>query len=350
MFFYAAIAQLVERWLPKPKVAGSSPVCRSIKLYYRIMWKDFFYFSRGQRIGIVVLILLIILALVANYTLPLFFPASEKDGTAFLSEVDKFKKSLVSRDSIRQVEWQRQGAERQRLYEEKYKNYSYPTYKTFEKKDSYTLFPFDPNSIDSAAFVQLGLKPYVASNILKYRKKGGLFHTKVDFAKTYGISPEKFKELESYIIVAEIKSQKNELVQPKRIDIIVELNSADTTLLMKVKGIGRGYAKGIVRFRQSTGGFISVDQLSEIYGMRPENLERIRPFCKANPDLIEKIKVNTATVDRLKVHPYLGFYKAKAIYELRRKRGKLHDINELKQLPEFNAEDLVKINPYLSFE
>lgn len=314
------------------------------------MWKDFFYFSKGQRIGIIVLILLIIVVLIANYTLPFFFPATEKDGTAFLTEVEKFKKSLVSRDSIRKVQWQQQSDERQRLYEVKYKHNSYPTFKTFEKKASYTLFSFDPNSIDSATFIRLGLKPYVASNILKYRKKGGVFRTATDFAKTYGISPDKFKELESYISIEETKPLKNDIIITKRSDIIVELNSADTTLLMQVKGIGRGYAKGIVRFRQLSGGFVSVDQLSEVRGMRPENFDRIKPFCKVNPDLIQKIKVNIVSAERLRTHPYLNFYKAKAIYELRRKKGKLHDLAELKELSELTTEDLMKLKPYLSFE
>jgi DNA uptake protein ComE-like DNA-binding protein len=318
----------------------------------RLMWKDFFYYSKGQRIGIVTLIVLIVLALVLNYLLPLYFPVKEHMNDEFLSEVKNFKKSLVSRDSLRQLAWQQKMNERQRLYEEEY-NENYPTYtykNNYEKKKSYTLFNFDPNGIDSVGLIQLGLKPFVASNILKYRKKGGVFRTAADFAKVFGVLPEKFKELELYITIAEIKAVKNEPLVSKRTDLIVELNSSDTTLLMQVKGIGRGYAKGIVRFRQSTGGFVSIDQLSEIYGMKPEVLEKIRPFCTVNPALVQKIKVNIASVERLKSHPYIGFYRAKAIYELRRNRGKLHDISELRILQELTSEDLNRLKSYLSFD
>jgi DNA uptake protein ComE-like DNA-binding protein len=316
------------------------------------MWKDFFYFSRGQRAGIIILIVLIVLALAANYVLPYYFPITEQNGSAFQNEVKAFKKSLVSRDSLRQAEWQMKAEERQRLYEEKYKNHpSYQTYKPFEKKkETYILFAFDPNTIDSSGFVSLGLKPFIASNILKYRKKGGVFRTKADFAKVFGILPEKQKELEPYIVIAEIKPVKNELSSSKRTDIIVELNSADTTILTQIKGIGRGTAKGIVRFRQLVGGFVSVDQLSEVYGIRPENLEKIRPFCSVNAALVQKIKVNTATAQRLDAHPYINFYQAKAIYELRRNKGKLHEINDLKVISELSENDLIKIKPYLSFE
>jgi DNA uptake protein ComE-like DNA-binding protein len=310
------------------------------------MWKDFFYFNKGQRTGILVLITLILLALIANYIMPIFFPVTQKDGSAFLSEVEKFKKSLVSRDSIQLAEWQRKSDERQRQYKQNYKPFPEKI-----KEDTYSLFTFDPNTVDSTTFVRLGLKPFIVANILKYRKAGGRFKTKEDFGRVYGILPNKFKELEPYITIAEIKPVKVEkLASEKRTDIIVDLNSADTTLLMQVKGIGRGYAKGIVRFRQQTGGFVSVNQLSEIYGMRPENLERIRPFCKVNTDLVQKIKVNIATAERFKSHPYFNFYQAKALYELRRRKGKLKDITELKELQEFSPEVIQKLKPYLSFE
>jgi len=84
--------------------------------------------------------------------------------------------------------------------------------------------------------------------------------------------------------------------------------------------------------------------------MRPENLEKIRPFCKVNQDLVRRINVNMAGVERLKSHPYLNFYQSRAIYELRRRKGKLKSITDLRVLPEFNTESLSKIAPYLSFE
>jgi DNA uptake protein ComE-like DNA-binding protein len=308
------------------------------------MWKNFFYFSKGQRTGIIVLIVLIVMSISAIYLLPVFFPTTEKDGSAFLNEVETFKKSLVSRDSIRRAEWKHQNEESQLQYEQNYKTFPYK-----KSLEPYSLFTFDPNNTDSTGFVQLGLKPFIASNILKYRRAGGRFKTKEEFGKVYGILPEKFKELEPFIAIAEIKQV---LVEKpvKRTDLIVDLNSADTTLLMQIKGIGRGYAKGIVRFRQQTGGFISVDQLSEIYGMRPENMGKIRPFCKVNPDLVQKIKVNIATAERFKSHPYFNFYQAKALYELRRRKGKLKDISELNGLSEFTPEAIQKLKPYLSFE
>lgn len=311
------------------------------------MWKDFFYFSKSQRAGIIVLIILIIIIITINQTLNLLiYNNKEPENKEFAAEVEAFRRSLVSVDSMRQAEWRLLAEERQRQYEEKYEQFRYD----IKPKQNYSLFTFDPNKIDSAGFVKLGLKPHIASNILKYRNKGGKFRSATDFSKVYGITKEKFAELEPYIQIIQNKDSASIIKPEPKKNIIVELNSADTTLLMQVKGIGRGYAKGIIRFRTLTGGFVSVEQLKEIYGMRPENYERIKDFCIVNQALIRKININSASAEKLNAHPYISFYQAKAIYELRRSKGKLKSKDELNELDEISKGDIEKISPYLSFE
>ncbi|MBP7368435.1 MAG: helix-hairpin-helix domain-containing protein, partial [Paludibacteraceae bacterium] len=216
------------------------------------MWKDFFYFSKGQQVGIIVLLVLIFVVSVVRFALPYLIPSnSNAFDTNFVAEAENFKKSLLSLDSIQQ-------AERQRQFEERYAAYRLNYRKDFSKKENhYELFNFDPNTADSATFVQLGLKSYVASNILKYRSKGGSFKNAEDFSKIYGIPSEKFNELLPYIQIDEKFSNPPVNLGEKAVKenptSLVELNSADTTLLMQVKGIGKYYAKSIVRFRQNTG-------------------------------------------------------------------------------------------------
>ena len=307
------------------------------------MWKDFFYFSKGQRLGIILLLVLIVAVVAVNQFYPFSKPSELPVDESFRNEVREFKRGLVSIDSINKQKW-----------DEKY-NQLYPTDSPkYKPKEAYILFKFDPNKIDSSSFVRLGIQPFIASNILKFRNKGGTFKTKESFAKVYGLKPEKYTELEPYIQIAEIAvANKDTISSPLKVkttSIIVDLNSADTTQLMQVIGIGRGFAKSIIRFRQQTGGFVSIQQLHELYGMTDVSFDKISPNCKINLDLVQKIKVNSASVDRLKQHPYFSFYKAKAIYELRRKNGKLKSIQELKQLEELSREDIIKIEPYLSFE
>ncbi|MBP1637462.1 MAG: hypothetical protein H6Q18_251 [Bacteroidetes bacterium] len=317
-------------------------------------FKDFFYFSKGQRIGIIVLLSLIFLTLLSTFIIPyLIKPEKAVEDTAFLEEAEKFRASLREKEYSQANKW------------EKYPDFYKPFPKKNYKKTSYQLFTFDPNQADSTDFVRLGLKPYIAKNILKYRNKGGKFRKAEDFGKVYGISPEKMNELLPYIQIAdnkqnktdqnennepETKPEKSAIINSGKKDIIVELNSADTTSLLQIRGIGRKYAKGIVGYRRILGGYYSVEQLREVYGMRPENFEKIKPFLTIDPSFITKINVNKASIERLKSHPYFNFSKAKSLYEYRRDKGKLRSMDDLRNLKEFSTEDLTRIEPYLSFE
>lgn len=314
------------------------------------MWKDFFYFSKGQRIAITML-MLIISAVIAFSVYISHFKSSPPPpfDDSIANIVQEFKRNLISADSLRK-------AERQAEYENKYKqNSSYPS-----NDLSYELFNFDPNTADSISLTKLGLRTYIVSNIMKYRAKGGEYKMRENFAKTYGITDEKYEELKPYIQIAQKSSQETAQETDtstlkfksdiKVENVIVELNAADTATLMQVKGIGAFYAQGIVRLRNELGGYVSVDQVREVYGMTEENFEKIRASFTVNPQSITKIKLNTASVDKLKRHPYLNFYQSRAIYELRRKKGKLTSIEELKKLEQLDELTIEKVLPYLDFE
>lgn len=309
------------------------------------MWKDFIYFSRTQRIAICALIICFVTAIAAHYFLPRIIHAGHVTNNEFMDETIRFRKNLINKDSLRKARWaQRQLEWQERILHE----YDYRTRKP-SIKAHYTLFTFDPNTLDSSGFILLGLKPFMAKNIGKYRKAGGHYKNADDFAKLYGLSTEKFNELKPYISIA-TPPEPEKRTTNKRTDLIVELNSADTTLLMQIKGIGRGYAFAIIRFRQQAGGFASVNQLTDVYGMTAENVEKIKPFCRVDERLIQTIRLNTATVGKMKNHPYIGFYKAKNIYEYRRKKGKINSIEELRDIPDITEKDIEQLRPYLNFE
>ncbi|MDL2241465.1 helix-hairpin-helix domain-containing protein [Bacteroidales bacterium OttesenSCG-928-L03] len=131
---------------------------------------------------------------------------------------------------------------------------------------------------------------------------------------------------------------------------VIDLNTADTTALKKIPGIGTSYAKRIVAYRNLLGGYCRLEQLQEVYGMYEELYETITPYFKINPDSIRRLELNRLSLDKLRSHPYINFYQAKAIVNLRKKRERLQDIEELALLEEFPEEERVKIAPYLSFE
>ncbi len=316
------------------------------------MLKNFFAFNRSQQFGIITMIALIVLVLLGTWLMPgLIKPKTEARDDKFLREAAKFRENLIEIERSRQ----------KRFEDDNHFFRSYPE-KTFEK-NKYELFSFDPNNADSVSFIRLGLKPYVARNIIRYRNKGGKFRTPDDFARVYGIAPEKFLELKPFISIettkagseannrtettgSEILSEKKNLTT----NTIIELNSADTTALLQVKGIGASTARGIASYRNLLGGYYSVEQLKEVYGMRNENFNQIKSRFTVDASQIRKINVNSAGVDRLKKHPYIKtFQKAVAIYEYRRKKTKLDNISDLKILDELSEEDINRLEPYLEF-
>jgi len=268
------------------------------------------------------------------------FPEKEKRTTqADLKLIDKFLSSIYRDDSIRKKEYIRA-----------FKN----------KNERFTkLEPFDPNTIDSSTLINMGFKPYIVKNILKYRSKGGKFRTPESFSKIYGISPKQFQNLLPYIYIGErfqppkydtlrFEKIKNNSIKPfKYIEgIVIELNSADTTELKKIPQIGIGLAKMIVNYRDKLGGFYSTKQLSEIEYM-PLNIEKW--FTIKSP-IYRHIHINKSSLVQLRNHPYLNFYQAKVIIEHRRRFGKIKSLSDISLYTEFTRKDFERISSYVDFD
>lgn len=144
-------------------------------------------------------------------------------------------------------------------------------------------------------------------------------------------------------------------------DTILSLNSADTTALRLIRGIGAGMARRIVRYRDELGGFVAVEQLQDdelyqdLYGHSirakysiPDSV--LTAFIITSTDSIRRIPINHASVERLQAHPYISHTLAKEIYTLRRKQVTLKNIDELRQLPHATDSVLTRLRPYLSFD
>ncbi len=303
------------------------------------MPKRFFFFTKSQRIATIALILIIVAVIVIDIFLPRILPPQKSFfDPKFTAEIKHFEEQLDSFELTNLIVSQHH-------YPKKINN-------TSPQK---VLFNFDPNTLDSAGFVQLGLAPYVAKNIIRYRARGGVFREKTDFAKVYGITPNSFEELEPYIFIGAEYQENKELTDAKHNEqfcdsIIIELNSADTTQLKKIKGIGSAFAKRIVTYRTRLGGFISVEQLLEVGGINETLFRKIRPHIDINAQNIKKIDVNHWSVARMKNHPYMNFSRAKAIFDFREMVDKISSIEEMKHLEEFSEDDWKRLEPYLSFE
>ncbi|MBF0650564.1 helix-hairpin-helix domain-containing protein [Dysgonomonas sp. GY75] len=130
---------------------------------------------------------------------------------------------------------------------------------------------------------------------------------------------------------------------------IVELNTADTTSLKMIPGIGTGFAKRIVKYRNLLGGFADITQLKEVWGLDNELYDKITPYIVLVPQ-IEKIKVNSADFNELNRHPYIDYKQARVIADIREWKGRIESLKRLRLLEEFTDDDIKRLTPYLSFD
>ena len=126
---------------------------------------------------------------------------------------------------------------------------------------------------------------------------------------------------------------------------VVDLNTADTTLLKRVPGIGSWRARRIVQFRGHLGGYSRVEQLLQINGMPDTILHWFE--VKTPPRKV--LDLNHATADEMAAHPYLTYKQARVIINHRRLHGPLRSLSQLSLYPEFANDTLAWLEPYVAF-
>lgn len=296
-----------------------------------------------------------ILALLAGVTLFLVhrFQPAEPEAVEVVSDsvLTQFATYQAQQDSIRKTTWKKQ----------------YP-----RDTIAIRMQVFDPNTADSSTLVHLGLKKWQVSNMLKYRAKGGRYRKAEDMKRLYGMTDSMYQALLPYIQIDTVaikqyrdsvrKSQIDSVrtdslpryISEKR-DTILNLRTADTTELKKIRGIGSYRARQIVRYRKELGGFVHTEQLREIKALQPLLTDSLQADSLLSHFWIDSIiivplQVNSCRAETLERHPYLSFEQAKAVYELRRKKIRLESIEQLRRLDCFTEEELRRVEPYLSFE
>lgn len=226
-------------------------------------------------------------------------------------------------------------------------------------------FSFDPNTADSTQLLRLGLQPWQVRNIYKYRAAGGIYRKKEDFARLYGLTVKLYRELEPYIHISADylpaatlvkvepwkerngRFERDTLRYPVKIveGEHIDLNAADTSLYKKVPGVGSYYSRKIAEYGRRLGGYVSTNQLDEIENFPAE----AKKYFSVNASNVYQLNVNRLSLDELRRHPYINYYQAKAIIDYRRQHGPIHSLSDLRLLPDFPAEAIKRLEPYVCY-
>lgn len=130
----------------------------------------------------------------------------------------------------------------------------------------------------------------------------------------------------------------------------VELNTCDSAALVALPGIGPVLSARILKFRSLLGGFASVVQLKEVYGLPPETFEMIKNRVTADSTKIARIKINTAEYRDLSRLPYFEKYEISSILKYRSVEKKIKSLNELVENKLLTSDKASKVRPYLQFD
>ena len=291
--------------------------------------REYFSFSRDERAGLLVLLVLIFIFLLANRLIFYF----EKPG-------------LVDREEFEQL-WNElhEGEDAEKVH--------------------VSLFMFDPNTIDSAALDSLFLPDRVKQNLLKYRLHGGFLKWKQDIRRIYGMNDSVYAAVKDYVDLSERKA--GPLIPVKSREVLfrqagkrenpetkirepvfrVEVNRATAEDLKKLNGIGEVLSNRIVKYRNLLGGFCSLEQLSEVYGLKKETLDHLDGWLLLDTAAVTRININFAGFRELARHPYLSGEEAGRIINYRDTVGFIEDKFKLQNDSILKKDTFLKICPYL---
>ncbi|MER2996202.1 ComEA family DNA-binding protein [Pontibacter populi] len=225
---------------------------------------------------------------------------------------------------------------------------------------------FNPNALTLDQWQAFGVPKYLSQRILNYRAKVGDLTYKAELGRIYGMPDSVFKRLYPFIDLPETRPDNysrnrsigssrprptpNWDAKPREKFILApfNINTADTAQLKQIRGIGSKLSARIVKYRDRLGGFYSLQQLAEVYGLQPEIIDSLNKYTfVAKAHAPKPVNLNTATIEELRTHPYMTSNLARAIVAYREQHGRFESVEELKKIKIVKPEQYEKLKPYL---
>ncbi|SKB56429.1 ComEA family DNA-binding protein [Dyadobacter psychrophilus] len=320
----------------------------------RDLLQSYFRISKKEARGALVLMVLCLLLL--------WFPFIFRRFLLPVLPIDKQPVNLKMLDSLA-IELEKANQSRNR----KFKPFPKKQY-TKKPPKSIRLFDFDPNSASVEELETLGIPTFLANRIEKFRSKGGKFRKKEDLLNIYDFPSELFHKLEKHIVFAsttnpeKINAKTETLKETRKTTHSTfnrpaqpaitpfDINTADTTELVKLRGIGSKLSMRILKFRDALGGFHTTDQYAEIFGLDSLALSELHRYGKVN-SAAKKININSITVEELGKHSYFKNKRiTTAIINFRHQHGPFRVVDDLRKVRVLDDNMIKKIEPYLRFD
>jgi competence protein ComEA len=230
---------------------------------------------------------------------------------------------------------------------------SQQTFSAESVSDTSRLFSFDPNRTSFDSLTELGLSGKQAATLIKYRNMGGKFRKPDDIKKIYGIDNKTAEELIPYINIEKDSGNARHLMPDtifyRKARARVDLNRTDSAELEGLPGLGPVLSSRIIKFRKLLGGYVSAEQLKEVYGLTEATYNTIEGSVFADSSDVKVIEINGPGFTPLIKHPYLDRYTIISIIKYKELKGNILNINELINNKIIEESKAKRISPYLRF-
>jgi DNA uptake protein ComE-like DNA-binding protein len=288
--------------------------------------QSLFKFSRGQRTGIFLLFAVIVLLQLAYFFYDFKMdsnesPAKEK-WMALQFQVDVLKKEKIK----------------------------------FIPK----IYPFNPNFITDYKGYKLGMSVQEIDRLLTFRKENKYVNSAEEFQDVTKVSDSLLTTIAPYFKFPDWVNNKKEFKEYKRYVftpfakkgkwVVIDINLATQEDLIKISGIGEAISLRILKFKESLGGFVSMDQMKDVYGLSPEVIESLKAHFKISVlPIVKKIDINNASIKELSQFPYFNYQMAKQIVTFRSMNGDFKNIEDLTKIKGLSIDMANIIALYLDF-
>lgn len=213
----------------------------------------------------------------------------------------------------------------------------------------------DPNDVDEVTLRRLAVPEVVVRRWLRFRERGGTFVRREDIARLYDLPDSTYRRIAPYFLEGPaLRERFDTSTEPVQggggeAPAVVEVNAATVEDLVAVRGIGDFYARQIVEYRDRLGGFLAVEQVAEVRGLRADAYARFAEQLTVDPAGVRRLRLNLATVDELAAHPYLSRKQARILADYRVNRGAFAQAEDLYGVVAVDSATVQRLAPYLDF-
>ena len=228
-----------------------------------------------------------------------------------------------------------------------------------QKKFDYVpkIYPFNPNFITDYKGYKLGMSVLEIDRLFAFRKENKYVNSAKEFQAVTKVSDSLLKVMAPNFKFPdwvnnkkEFKNYSNSAFAKKEKIVMIDINQASQEDLIKIYGIGEALSIRILKLKESLGGFVSMEQMKEVWGLSPEVVENLNAHFKISvlPNL-KKIDINNASIKELSKFPYFNYSISKKIITYRSMNGDIKNIEDLTKIIALSNDKAKIIAIYLDF-